>query len=80
MNDVKDAKYLSEIGFRRLASAIVKQAAKDRAKEFFFSDRFDIFMPQYNGPAIWKQIEENYKQSKKWCSKDYKEKNDSLDT
>lgn len=78
-DDVKFADNLSEIGFRRLSSAIVKQAAKDRDKKFFYSDRFDIFMPQYNGPAIWQQIEDNYNSLGRWCSKGYMEK-DSEDT
>lgn len=60
----------SVIGYQELCAAIVFQAAKDLhassvqdrcwSKEFFFSDWFEQLMPKYDGPSIYRQIEENY--------------------
>ena len=70
--DIKYAKIYSNEGFRLLAAAVVKQAAKDKAKSFFFSSQFELFMPNYNGEKLWNQIEENYISKGKWFSdKDY---------
>ena len=66
--DVKYAKQYSNEGFRLLAAAVVKQAAKDKAKSFFFSPQFELFMPNYNGEKFWEQIEENYISKGKWFS------------
>lgn len=66
--DIKYAKQYSNEGFRLLAAAVVKQAAKDKAKSFFFSPQFELFMPNYNGEKFWNQIEENYISTGKWFS------------
>lgn len=66
--DIKYAKQYSNEGFRLLAAAVVKQAAKDKAKSFFFSSQFELFMPNYNGEKLWNQIEENYISKGKWFS------------
>lgn len=70
--DIRYAKKISVTGFRMLAVAVVRQAAKDQAESFFYSEHFKMFMPDYDGPALWKQIEENYKASngRRWFAKE----------
>lgn len=61
----------TDVGISMLAAAVVKQAAKDRAKSFFFSPQFELFMPHCNGEVVWNQIEENYAKKGKWFSDRY---------
>ena len=55
-------------GFKLLAAAVVKQAAKDKAESFFKSEQFKMFMPEYDGTTMWNQIQENYSKTGKWCA------------
>lgn len=55
-------------GWDMLCMAVIIQAAKDKAKYFFYSDYFNYFVTdRLNGPALWDQIQENYKKYGHWC-------------
>lgn len=77
--DIKYAKTVSEVGFKMLAMAVIRQAAKDQAEGFFYSEHFKMFMPDFDGPALWKQIEENYRNSngKRWFAQEGRYYNDT---
>ena len=55
-------------GWEMLCMAVIIQAAKDKAKYFFYSDHFRCFVSdRVDGPALWNQIQENYKLYGHWC-------------
>lgn len=66
-SDVLNQTERCEEAYHRLAMAIVRTAAKQRDKKFFYSDWFQMLMPKFDGPALWKQIEENYNECGNWC-------------
>lgn len=66
-NDILETTERCEEAYHRLIMAIVKTAAKQRDRKFFYSDWFMMLMPRIDGPALWKQIEENYREYGNWC-------------
>lgn len=63
-----DTTKFNEEGWHKLCAQIVKGAAAAQDKEFFYGPEFKMFLPDYDGPAVWRQIHQNYKSSdgKKW--------------
>lgn len=55
-------------GWELLCMSVIIQAAKDKARYFFYSDDFAFFTSgKISGPALWEQIEENYNNYGHWC-------------
>ena len=66
--DLPEADNYWKQGWDMLCMAVIIQAAKDRAKYFFFSDHFKFFVSdRIDGPALWYQIQDNYKKHGHWC-------------
>ena len=68
-----DADYIPRVGFERLCSAVVAQAAKDRAWWFFESEAIKLYLSEGIDPrALMWQIKENYKVYGRWSATDTK--------
>lgn len=72
---VLDADYVPREGFERLCSAVVAQAAKDKAWWFFESEAIKLYLSERIDPKelMW-QIKENYKVYGRWSAVDTKAK------
>lgn len=68
-----DMDYIPSIGFERLCSAVVAQAAKDKAWWFFESEAIKLYLSERVDPiAIMKQIKSNYEVYGRWSATDTK--------
>lgn len=68
-----DSDYVPRVGFERLCSAVVVQAAKDKAWWFFESEAIRLYLSERVDPiAIMEQIKENYKVYGRWSATDTK--------
>ena len=72
---VCDVDYVPSVGFERLCSAVVAQAAKDKAWWFFESEAIRLYLSDKVDPLelMW-QIKENYKLYGRWSATDTKAK------
>ncbi len=63
--------YVPRIGFERLCSAVVAQAAKDKAWWFFESEAIKLYLSERVDPiAIMRQIKSNYEVYGRWSATD----------
>lgn len=70
-----DADYVPRVGFERLCSAVVAQAAKDKAWWFFESEAIKLYLSERIDPiAIMEQIKSNYEVYGRWSATDTKSK------
>lgn len=70
---VFDMDYVSREGFERLCSAVVAQAAKDKAWWFFESEAIKLYLSERVDPwALMWQIKENYEVYGRWSAMDTK--------
>lgn len=70
-----DMDYVPRIGFERLCSAVVAQAAKDKAWWFFESEVIKLYLSERIDPlALERQIKENYAVYGRWSAVDTKAK------
>ena len=70
---VFDMDYVPSVGFERLCSAVVAQAAKDKAWWFFESEAIKLYLSERVDPiAIMKQIKMNYEVYGRWSATDTK--------
>ncbi len=68
-----DMDYVPRVGFERLCSAVVAQAAKDKAWWFFESEAIKLYLSESVDPiAIMKQIKSNYEVYGRWSATDTK--------
>lgn len=68
-----DMDYIPSVGFERLCSAVVAQAAKDKAWWFFESEAIKLYLSERVDPiAIMKQIKSNYAMYGRWSATDTK--------
>lgn len=68
-----DSKVVYRYGFERLCSAVVAQAAKDKAWWFFESEVIKLYLSEMVDPlALERQIKENYKVYGRWSATDTK--------
>lgn len=72
---VYDADYIPSVGFERLCSAVVAQAAKDKAWWFFESEAIKLYLSERIDPlALERQIKSNYEVYGRWSAVDTKAK------
>lgn len=70
-----DMDYIPRVGFERLCSAVVAQAAKDKAWWFFESEAIKLYLSERVDPiAIMEQIKSNYEVYGRWSATDTKAK------
>ncbi len=68
-----ESKVVYRYGFERLCSAVVAQAAKDRAWWFFESPAIRVYLSDRIDPiALMRQIKDNYKKFGRWSAVDTK--------
>lgn len=68
-----DADYVPRVGFERLCSAVVAQAAKDKAWWFFESEAIKLYLSERVDPlALERQIKSNYEMYGRWSATDTK--------
>lgn len=68
-----DMDYVPSAGFERLCSAVVAQAAKDKAWWFFESEAIKLYLSERIDPiALMEQIKTNYKVYGRWSATDTK--------
>ena len=66
--ELPETDYYWKIGWDNLCMAVIIQAAKDKAGWFFLGEDFQYFTSgKIDGPALWKQIQENYETYGSWC-------------
>lgn len=66
-----ESKVVYRYGFERLCSAIVAQAAKDKAWWFFESPAIKLYLSDRIDPlALERQIKDNYKNFGRWSAVD----------
>ena len=67
--------YVPQVGFERLCSAVVAQAAKDKAWWFFESEAIKLYLSDRIDPlALMCQIKSNYEVYGRWSALDTKAK------
>lgn len=68
-----DSKVVYKYGFERLCSAVVAQAAKDKAWWFFESPAIRVYLSDRIDPlALERQIKSNYNKFGRWSAVDTK--------
>ena len=73
--DLEETGYIHKYGFERLCSAVIVQAAKDKAWWFFESEAIKLYLSDRVDPlALMWQIKENYKVYGRWSAVDTKAK------
>lgn len=66
-----DSEVIYKYGFERLCSAVVAQAAKDKAWLFFESEAIKLYLSEKINPLdLMYQIKENYKVYGRWSAID----------
>ena len=72
-NILCDSDYVHRVGFERLCSAVIVQAAKDKAWWFFESPAIKLYLSDRIDPlALERQIKENYAVYGHWSATDTK--------
>lgn len=73
--ELENGKIIPRYGFERLCSAVVAQAAKDKAWWFFESPAIKLYLSDKVDPlALMHQIKDNYKNFGRWTAIDTKGK------
>ena len=68
-----ESRVVYKYGFERLCSAVVAQAAKDKAWWFFESPAIKLYLSDSIDPlALERQIKDNYKNFGRWSAVDTK--------
>lgn len=71
--ELEKGEIIPRYGFERLCSAVVAQAAKDKAWWFFESEAIKLYLSERVDPrALMYQIKENYKIYGRWSATDTK--------
>lgn len=66
-----ESEVIYKYGFERLCSAVVAQAAKDKAWWFFESEAIKLYLSEKIDPKdLMRQIKENYKVYGRWSAID----------
>lgn len=74
--ELEEVMYINKNGFERLLSAVVVQAAKDKAWWFFESEIIKLYLSDRVDPLVLeRQIKENYKVYGRWSATDTKADN-----
>lgn len=69
--ELKKSEMIPKYGFERLCSAVVAQAAKDKAWWFFESEAIKLYLSDRVDPLnLMYQIKENYKLYGRWTAID----------
>ena len=71
--ELEETKYIHKYGFERLCSAVIVQAAKDKAWWFFESPAIKLYLSDRIDPlALERQIKNNYEVYGRWSAIDTK--------
>lgn len=71
--ELEEVRYVYKYGFERLCSAVVAQAAKDKAWWFFESEAIKLYLSEKIDPKdLMRQIKENYAVYGRWSAMDTK--------
>lgn len=69
--ELEETRYIHKYGFERLCSAIIVQAAKDKAWWFFESPAIKLYLSDRIDPlALERQIKSNYEVYGRWSAID----------
>lgn len=71
--ELEETRYIHKYGFERLCSAVIVQAAKDKAWWFFESEAIKLYLSEMVDPlALERQIKSNYAMYGRWSATDTK--------